>query len=138
MPLRGPVCGNVTRTASCVRVPEIELRAAESMFVLDGGPEAELPSGSGGPILAGPEAIFVAGRVAADASTLVRIGSPGTEGQLVKAYAGDLATPHRTLRLLNINGSVLAEVEVRGSVTPLEIYLTDLDEPDEIFVAIDG
>jgi hypothetical protein len=107
------------------------------MFILDGGREAGLPSGSAGPILAGPEAIFIAGRVAADAPTLVRIGPPGTQGQLVKAFAGDLATPDRTLRVVNVSGNVLAEVEVRSSVTPLEIYLTDLDEPDEIFVAID-
>lgn len=34
----------------------------ESMFIVDGGVNAELPSGSGGPVLAGPKAIFVAGQ----------------------------------------------------------------------------
>jgi hypothetical protein len=86
------------------------------MFILDGGVDAELPGGSKGPVIAGPEAIFVAGRVAADAPTLVRIGSPGSEGELVRAHAGDLATPDRVLRI--------------------EIFLTDLQEPDEIFVAL--
>ena len=101
------------------------------MFILDGAVDAQLPSGSGGPVLAGPEAIFVAGRVAADAPTRVRIGSLGGQDDLVWAYAGDLATPARTLRLLNVMGDVLAEVPVDEEVTPIEIYLTDLDEPDE-------
>ena len=105
------------------------------MFILDGGLDAELPSGSGGPILAGPEAIFVAGRVAADAPTRVRIGQPGTEGDLVEAYEGELKTPERTLRLLNVMGDVLAEVPVQDAVTRIRIYLTDLEEPDEVFVA---
>ena len=111
-------------------------RAHESMFILDGGLDAELPAGAGGPILAGPEAIFIGGRVAADASTLVRIGSSGDQGDLVTAYTGDLATPDRVLRVLNVMGDVLAEVPVNDTITPLEIYLTDLEEPDEIFVAV--
>lgn len=115
---------------------DVEIRINESMFVLDGGPDAELPAGSGGPILAGPEAIFVAGRVAADAPTLVRIGAPDQPGHLVKAYTGELATPDNTLRLLNVDGEVLAQIEVPGRTTPLEIYLTDLEEPDEIYVAV--
>ena len=115
---------------------EVEVRANESMFILDGGLDAELPAGSGGPILAGPEAIFVAGRVAADAPTLVRIGPPGKAEQLVKAYAGELATPDRVLRLVNVDGDVFAEVAVPDVSTPLEIYLTDLEEPDEIYVAL--
>jgi hypothetical protein len=106
------------------------------MFILDGGVDAELPGGSKGPVIAGPEAIFVAGRVAADAPTLVRIGSPGSEGELVRAHAGDLATPDRVLRLVNVTGDVLAEVRVDQEVTPIEIFLTDLQEPDEIFVAL--
>jgi hypothetical protein len=117
-------------------VADVEIRVNESMFILDGGLDAELPAGSGGPILAGPEAIFVAGRVAADAPTLVRIGPPGSPNQLVKAYTGELATPGRILRLLNVNGSVLAEVAVPEVSTSLEIYLTDLEEPDEIYVAL--
>lgn len=106
------------------------------MFILDGGADAELPSGPAAPVLAGPEAVFVAGRVAADAATLVRIGSRGQQGDLVRAYAGDLATPERVLRLVNLTGDVLAEVAVKEEVTPIEIFLTDLDEPDEIFVAL--
>jgi hypothetical protein len=108
------------------------------MFVLDGGLDAELPDASDGPVLAGPEAIFVAGRVAADAPTLVRIGAPGNQGDLVLAYAGDLATPDHILRARNVLGDVLAEVHVEGEVTLIQIYLTDLDEPDEIFVALGG
>ena len=108
------------------------------MFILDGGLDSQLPSGSGGPVLAGPEAIYVAGRVAADAPTLVKIrsGKPDSATELVRAYAGDLATPDRVLRLLDVTGNVLAEVSVNETVTPIEIFLTDLDEPDEIFISL--
>lgn len=119
---------------------DVQIQARETMFILDGGDGAELPSGSGGPVLAGPEAIFVAGRVAADAPTLVRIGigSLGQQGDLVCAYAGELATPDRVVRLLNVTGDALAEVPVKNEVTLVEIFLTDVDEPDEIFVALDA
>ena len=113
---------------------DVQVRARESMFILDGGVDAQLPAGSGGPVLAGPEAIFVAGRVAADAPTLVRIGSFADHAELVAAFAGEIATPDRVLRLLNVTGDVLAQVPVDGEVTPVEIYVTDLDEPDEIVV----
>lgn len=108
------------------------------MFVLDGGHEAELPLGSGGPVLAGPEAIFIAGRVAADAETRVRLGTARTERDLVEAYDGELVTPDRILRLLNVMGDVLAAVPVRDTVTRIRIYLTDMEEPDEIVVAVEG
>jgi hypothetical protein len=126
------------RRRGLVAVDDVQIEARESMFILDGGLDADLPAGSGGPVLAGPEAIFIGGRVAADAPTLVRIGSPGTQGDLIMAYAGDLATPDRVLRLLNVEGDVLAEVHVEEKATPVEIYLTDLEEPDEIFVAVGG
>ena len=116
----------------------VEISARESIFILDGGADAELPAGSGGPVLAGPQAIFVAGRVAPDAPTIVRIGSRRDQGELVAAYAGHLATPDRLLRLLNVGGDVLAQVPVDCQVTPIEIYVSDLDEPDEISVALGG
>jgi hypothetical protein len=116
--------------------PEVQIQARESMFIFDGGLDAELPAGSGGPVVAGPKAIFVAGRVAADAPTALRIGSPGGQGELVRAYVGDLATPERVLRLVTVTGHVLAEVPVTGEVISVEIFLSDLDEPDEIFVAL--
>jgi hypothetical protein len=115
---------------------EVQIQARETMFILDGGADAALPSGSSAPVLAGPEAVFVAGRVAADAPTLVRIGSLGQPRDFVRAYAGDLATPDRVLRLVNVAGDVLAEVPVKEEVTRIEIFLTDLEEPDEIFVAL--
>lgn len=87
-------------------------------------------------MLAGPEAIFVAGRVAADAPTVVRIGPSGGEGDLVCAYAGDLATPGYVLRLVTVSDDVLAEVPVDEAVLRLEIFLKDLEEPDEIYVAL--
>jgi hypothetical protein len=43
----------------------VEIEARETIFILDGGADAELPSGAGAVVVAGPEAIFVAGRVAA-------------------------------------------------------------------------
>ena len=104
------------------------------MFILDGGPDSELPTGSGGPVLAGRGAIFVAGRVAADASTVVRIGTSVGHGDLVLAYEGDLETPDSELRLLNILGDVLAVVSVCSPVTRITIYLSDLAEPDEVLV----
>lgn len=39
---------------------DLRVVVRESMFVLDGGLDAELPTGSGGPVLAGPEAVFIA------------------------------------------------------------------------------
>ena len=89
-------------------------------------------------MLAGPEAIFVAGRVAADAPTIVRFGSRRDQDQLVAAYAGRLATPDRLLRLVNVGGDVLAQVPVDCKFTTIEIYVSDLDEPDEIVVALGG
>lgn len=68
----------------------------------------------------------------------MRIGSSGSQGELVRAYAGDLASPDRVLRLVNVAGEVLAEVSVYEEITPIEIFLTDLIEPDEIFVALGG
>lgn len=115
---------------------ELELAARESMFVLDGGDEAHLPDGSGGPVLAGPEAVFVAGRVAADAPTHLRIGRDRDHAELVLAYRGVLATPSRRLRVVNVMGDELGEVEVAGNSTEIEIFLSDLDEPDEIYVAL--
>jgi hypothetical protein len=114
----------------------LQIAANESMFILDGGPNAGLPSGSGGPVLAGPEAIFVAGRVAVDAPTVLRVGGPGGQGSLVPAYSGVLSTPDQVLRVLNIDQVVLGEVRVPDSLTPISIFLTDLEEPDEIYVAI--
>jgi hypothetical protein len=119
-------------------VKEVMVNARETMFVLDGGPDAHLPQESGGPVVAGPQAIFVAGRVSADSTTLVRIGPSETPSQLVKAYEGDLETPHRTLRLLNVTGEVILAVQVHDVVTRVRIYLTDLEEPDEIFVAVEN
>lgn len=106
------------------------------MFVLDGGEEATLPDGSGGPVLAGPEAVFVAGRVASDAPTHLRVGRDRDHAELVLAYRGLLATPNRRLRVVNVMGDELGEVEVAGVSTEIEVYLSDLDEPDEIYVAV--
>lgn len=114
----------------------LRVEAREGMFVFDGGPDAQLPIGSGGPVLAGPEAIFVAGRVASDASTVVRVGDPGGQGGLVSAYDGVIATPNRILRVVNVEQEVLGVVGVPGELTQVRVYLTDPDEPDEIFVAL--
>lgn len=115
---------------------ELRIEAHESMFVLDGGPDAALPDGSGGPILAGPEALFVAGRVAADAPTVLRVGQPGGQEALVLAYEGLLATPDRRLRVVTVLGDVLGEVAVPNDETPVQVFLSDLEEPDLIFVAV--
>lgn len=114
----------------------LQLQVCASMLILDGGPDAALPVGSGGPILAGTEAIFIAGRVESDASTKVRIGIPGEEGQLLHAYTGQLLTPLRQLRVVSVEGESFGEVTVPDPVTSVSIYLTDFEEPDEIFVAV--
>lgn len=114
----------------------IQISVYESMFIVDGGSGAALPAGAGGPILAGPEAVFIAGRVEYDAPTLFRVGSDGGQGDLIMAHSGVLATPHRTLRVVNVEQEVLGEVTVSGVQTLISVYLTDFDEPDEIFVQI--
>lgn len=106
------------------------------MFTIEGDPDAELPDGEGGVVLAGPEAIFVAGRVEADAPTTFRIGTSADAGDLVLAYAGEVATPNRVLRVVNTDEELLAQVDVPTTSTPVSIYLTDLIEPDEILVAL--
>lgn len=70
-------------------------------------------------------------------STLFRVGDPGGQGNLILAHTGAIATPGRVLRILNFSHDVLAEIEVTGLRTSIAIYLTDLDEPDEIFVSVD-
>ena len=115
---------------------DVEIHARETIFVLDGGSDAALPRGSAMPVLVGPEAVFVAGRVAADAPTLVRIGPPRLRDDLVRAYVGALATPQRVLRVVTVTGDVLAEVSVGDEITRIEIFLSDLEEPDEIHVAL--
>lgn len=118
---------------------ELALNVHESMVILDGGRDAELPDGSGGPILPGPEAVFIGGRVDVDAHTSIRIGDWGTPpGDLVLAYEGAVETPTNSLRLVDIDGGELASVPVRNLQTPIRIYLTDLQEPDEILIAADG
>ena len=116
---------------------EVALKVRESILILDGGPDAELPPGSGGPILAGPEAIFVGVRVDVDAETSVRLTEIGTPpAGLVEAYRGTLQTPDRVVRLVNVTGDVLAEVPVRNEQTPVVIFLSDLEEPDEVVVSL--
>ncbi len=61
--------------------------------------------------------------------------TPGCEVN-VGGAEDELATPDRVLRLVSVEGDVLAEVPVEDEVTAVAIYLTDLDEPDEIFVAL--
>lgn len=110
------------------------------MLILDGGPDAELPPGSGGPVLAGSEAIFIGARVDADAETSVRLtqGTGSRPGQLVEAYSGVLETPERVVRLVNVTGDVLADLPVPAERTHVVIYLSDLEEPDQVVVAVDG
>jgi hypothetical protein len=119
-------------------VTDIDLTVAESMFVLDGGPDALLPDGSGGPVLAGDEAIFVAGRVAADAPTHVIVTTAAPPSSLSLAYSGWLSTPEAVIRLANVYGDVLAAIEVDEPVSYVRIYLDDLVEPDEIFVQVEA
>lgn len=115
---------------------DLRIEVHESMVVLDGGLDAELPEGSGGPVLAGPEAVFVAGRVAADAPTVIRLEHPGDEGDLVLAYEGEIETPERRLRVANVLGDLLGEVMVASVRSRIQIHLSDFDEPDEILVVV--
>lgn len=115
---------------------ELRLEVRVSMFVLDGGPNAALPEGSGGPILAGREAIFVAGRVELDAPTIFRVGAPGGDSGLILGFSGSILTPRRILRVVTVEQEVLGELSVPRATTFLNIYLSDLVEPDEVFVAV--
>lgn len=115
---------------------QVRLEVRASMFTIEGDPDAELPDGPGGVVLAGPEAIFVAGRVAADAPTMLRIGTSADAGDLVLAYAGEVATPNGVLRVVNTEEDLLAQVDVPTPSTRVAIYLTNLVEPDEILVAL--
>lgn len=117
---------------------DIDLTISESMFILDGSTEALLPDGFGGPVLAGEEAIFVAGRVAADAPTHVMIGSATPPASLSLTYSGRLLTPEYVIRLTNVTGDLLAELAVRTPVSLVRIYLDDPIEPDEIFVQVEA
>lgn len=106
------------------------------MVILDGGPDALLPDGSGGPVLAGDEAIFIAGRVAADAPTLIRLGDTGESNALLLAYSGRLATPLGLVRITSVMGNVLATAAVVTPEAAVSVYLSDFDEPDEILICI--
>lgn len=109
----------------------------ETVVILDGGPDAAIAQGDSWPVVAGPESILIAGRIAADSPTIVRIGEEGRKSDFVLAYQGRLATPRRELRLVSAElGNVLGMVEVPDEVTELQIFLTDLDEPDEIYVEL--
>lgn len=113
------------------------LRLRESMMILDGGAGAELPDGKGGPVLAGPEAIFIAGRVAADADTVVRFADElGCPHGFVEAYSGVLATPDRRVRLVTVTDDLLTEVPVAGASTKVTIYVDDRTEPDQVVLAL--
>jgi hypothetical protein len=120
-------------------VDDVALNVRESMLIVDGGPDSELPRGSGGPVLAGPEAIFVAGRVDVDADTSVRLTQLGTAWPgLIEAYRGTLETPDRVVRLVNVSGDVLAELAVPTERTSVVVFVSDLDEPDEVVVSVGG
>lgn len=122
----------------------IEVNA--SMVIIAGDEDAELPpdpddtddANGAGPsaVVAGPEAIFVSGRVQYDAPTLIRVGDRDEAADLTLAYTGNLATPDGRLQILNMDFDVLGEVGVPAGPTSLSIYLSDLVEPDEILVVV--
>lgn len=119
----------------------LRIEARASMVILSGGPDAELPpeteeSEAGAVVVPGPEAIFVSGRVEFDAPTLIRIGDAAEVGDLVLAYTGEIATPDRTFQILDTELEVLGQVQVPTDQTSLSIYVTDLQEPDEILVVL--
>lgn len=119
-------------------MPDVfRISAHESLFIVDGGRDAELPQGSIEPVLAGPEAIVMAGRVACDAPTLFRVASRDSRGDLLLAYSGVLSTPSLILRVVTAEQYVLGEVPVAGKRTAISIFVTDLEEPDEILVALE-
>lgn len=74
--------------------------------------------------------------MAADAPTLVQIGRPGGEGTLTLAFDGELDTPNHAIRLVNVIGDVLGEVDVPATKTRIQVFLSNLQEPDEIYIAL--
>lgn len=110
----------------------------ESMFVLDGHDQAHLPDSAPGPIVAGPEAVVVFGRVSADAPTAFEMRSAvgADRGALIPAYLGLIDTPDLELRVSTAHGHVLGTIPTTAVVSHIEVLLTDLHEPDKILVLI--
>lgn len=104
----------------------------EQAVIIDGGPGAELPDRSAPPLAAGPQAVIVMGRVPADAPTTIRVDTQADRAPLIEAYDGTLETPDGYIRIVSVLDEVFASVPVRGERTRIRIFLTDLDEPDEI------
>lgn len=110
------------------------------MILLAGDSDAELPpepdDDMAHVVVAGSSAVFVAGRVQYDAPTLIRVGeAEGTE-RLTLAHTGVLATPDHRLQIIDMDLETLGEIPVRAEATPIEIYVSDLSEPDEILVVV--
>lgn len=111
------------------------------MILIAGDWDVELPEdpAEGGVhvVVAGPEAIYVSGRVQYDAPTLIRIGdeTESTE-DLTRAYEGVIATPDRRLQIMDMETEVLGEVPVAADQTRISVFLSDLREPDEILLVL--
>lgn len=117
-----------------------DLSLNESMLILDGGPMSDLPEGSGGPIVAGPEAIFIGTRIDVDASTRVLVATavPDSLGPLVEGFAGELASPLQVLRVANVYGDEYVTIPVSGNLSAVQILLSDFDEPDLVVIVVES
>jgi hypothetical protein len=114
---------------------EVALTVRESMLIVDGGEGVALPREFGSPVAAGPDAVFVRARSTGTSVRLSRLG-PARPG-LVKAFEGSIGAPDYVVRLVDLDGAVLAQVPVATDPSYMEIFLDDLDAPGEIVIAID-
>jgi hypothetical protein len=115
-----------------------DLSLNESMLILDGGLLSDLPEGSGGPLLAGPEAIFIGTRIDVDAPTrlMVVTAVPDSLGPLVEGFAGNLASPVQVLRVANVFGDEYITIPVSISLTGVQILLSNFEEPDLVVIVV--
>jgi hypothetical protein len=110
----------------------------QSMLIADGGPSSTLPEGRGGPVLAGPEAIFIGCRIDADAATRIVVATelPADLRSCFLALDGVLFTPQRIIRLVNVYDDEFFVLRTAGEETPLQVFLSDLEEPDIVCLVV--
>lgn len=139
---RSPGCGGEWGK----RMERLRIKVDGSMVLVAGHGGAQLPPepddaegtnrSTPSAVVAGPEAIFVSGRVEHEAPTLIRIGDHDEADGLELAYTGVLATPEGRLQILDMDFHLLGEVDAPAGVTSLSIYLDDIVEPGEILIAL--
>jgi hypothetical protein len=74
-----------------------------------------------------------------DGETTIQLGvepSAGSPG-IAQVFEGQIATPSRRIAVCTALNSVLASIEVTGSLTRVRIWTDDPTEPSQIWIATD-